>query len=199
MTTSTRTPEGEPNECPVCGHKVRLEPSRPPGDAPCPQCGTLLWFPPEPLAPVLTAWEYGIQMIKRGEVVAGVQVLQSVVTHKPSDVELRRLLREIETGIGGIQELMGESASLVLNDVWYDIRQMKHKRAKPFVEWDAIDRAVERGLAIDPRDVELHVELGQACQARGYNDAARFAYQCALEIAPERTDVREALEELAKS
>jgi acyl carrier protein len=41
---SSRTPEGEPNHCPVCGQKVQLEPSYPTGDAPCPNCGTLLWF-----------------------------------------------------------------------------------------------------------------------------------------------------------
>src|SRR6516225_4550844 len=44
MTISSRTPEGMPNRCPVCGAAVRLEPSNPPGDGPCPQCGHLLWF-----------------------------------------------------------------------------------------------------------------------------------------------------------
>lgn len=44
MTISTRTPEGTPNRCPVCGHAFRIEPSCPIGDAPCPACGTLLWF-----------------------------------------------------------------------------------------------------------------------------------------------------------
>ena len=29
----------------MCGKEVQLEPSRPPGDAPCPHCGSLLWFP----------------------------------------------------------------------------------------------------------------------------------------------------------
>jgi acyl carrier protein len=41
---SSRTPEGESNVCPVCGSMIRVEPSRPPGDAPCPTCGQLLWF-----------------------------------------------------------------------------------------------------------------------------------------------------------
>ena len=41
---SSRTPEGEPNRCPVCGKRVAIEPSRQPGDAPCPHCGHLLWF-----------------------------------------------------------------------------------------------------------------------------------------------------------
>jgi acyl carrier protein len=46
VTISSRTPEGSPNDCPVCGAFVHIEPSRPPGDAPCPSCGTLLWFVP---------------------------------------------------------------------------------------------------------------------------------------------------------
>jgi acyl carrier protein len=41
---SSRTPEGQPNRCPVCHGQTCIEPSMPPGDAPCPQCGTLLWF-----------------------------------------------------------------------------------------------------------------------------------------------------------
>jgi len=43
-TISSRTPEGAPNTCPVCGAEVRLQPSQPFGDAPCPCCGHLLWF-----------------------------------------------------------------------------------------------------------------------------------------------------------
>ncbi len=41
---SSRTPEGEPNKCPVCGNEVCVEPSLWFGDAPCPNCGHLLWF-----------------------------------------------------------------------------------------------------------------------------------------------------------
>lgn len=44
MTISSRTPEGDPNQCPVCGHHVRLEPSIDTRDAPCSSCGHLLWF-----------------------------------------------------------------------------------------------------------------------------------------------------------
>ena len=41
---SSRTPEGEPNHCPVCDATVCIEHSRLFGDATCPQCGTLLWY-----------------------------------------------------------------------------------------------------------------------------------------------------------
>src|SRR6202011_2701636 len=45
MNISSRTPEGEPYRCSVCFNSLSIEPSHPPGDAPCPFCGTLLWFP----------------------------------------------------------------------------------------------------------------------------------------------------------
>jgi acyl carrier protein len=46
---ASRTPEGQPNTCPVCGGVVCIEPSVALSecrysDAPCPNCGTLLWF-----------------------------------------------------------------------------------------------------------------------------------------------------------
>jgi hypothetical protein len=44
MIPSSRTPEGQPCRCPVCHREVRIEPSFPTGDAPCPHCGHLLWF-----------------------------------------------------------------------------------------------------------------------------------------------------------
>jgi acyl carrier protein len=44
MTISSRTPEGQPNHCPVCDADVCIEPSPLFGDATCPRCGSLLWF-----------------------------------------------------------------------------------------------------------------------------------------------------------
>jgi hypothetical protein len=41
---SSRTPEGDPNCCPICGHNCRLKPSEPSRDGSCPHCGHLLWF-----------------------------------------------------------------------------------------------------------------------------------------------------------
>ena len=41
---SSRTPEGLPHKCPVCGKMSRLEPSFPCGDACCPNCGHLLFW-----------------------------------------------------------------------------------------------------------------------------------------------------------
>jgi anti-anti-sigma factor len=52
MVISSRTPEGRPKHCPVCGFDLKIEPSDPAGDAPCPRCGHLLWFVWEDLGDV---------------------------------------------------------------------------------------------------------------------------------------------------
>lgn len=44
MAIASRTPGGWQKHCPVCGYSIRIEPSIPSGDAPCPRCGSLLWF-----------------------------------------------------------------------------------------------------------------------------------------------------------
>jgi hypothetical protein len=44
MNISSRRPEGRSGHCPVCGAHICMEPSCPPGDAPCPACGCLMWF-----------------------------------------------------------------------------------------------------------------------------------------------------------
>ncbi len=49
---SSRTPEGQPNHCPVCGSHLTIEPSDPAREAPCPQCGNLLWFASEDLGDI---------------------------------------------------------------------------------------------------------------------------------------------------
>jgi acyl carrier protein len=43
MTISSRTPEGTPHRCPICGQVAKLAPSYPGGDSVCPACGHLLW------------------------------------------------------------------------------------------------------------------------------------------------------------
>jgi nitrogen PTS system EIIA component len=44
MKPRSRTPEGQPNCCPICRHEVVIESSVPPREAACPHCGHLPWF-----------------------------------------------------------------------------------------------------------------------------------------------------------
>lgn len=43
MNTSSRTPEGIPHRCQVCGRQIWIGSIAMPGDATCPHCGSLLW------------------------------------------------------------------------------------------------------------------------------------------------------------
>jgi acyl carrier protein len=43
-TTSSRTPEGMPQLCPVCDAGIRIELSGLTGEVSCPRCGRRLWF-----------------------------------------------------------------------------------------------------------------------------------------------------------
>ncbi len=43
MAISSRTPDGTPIDCPLCGAQVRIVPSAESFDVPCPACGHLLW------------------------------------------------------------------------------------------------------------------------------------------------------------
>ena len=43
MSISSRTPEGTPGRCPLCGAELAVEYAAPAGDAVCPQCGCLVW------------------------------------------------------------------------------------------------------------------------------------------------------------
>ena len=44
MPAASRTPEGFPCRCPVCGKVAYLEPCYPGGDSVCPNCGQLFWL-----------------------------------------------------------------------------------------------------------------------------------------------------------
>jgi acyl carrier protein len=47
MAISSSSPENVPGRCPGCGGAVPLQPSKPYGEAACPQCGKRLWFAKE--------------------------------------------------------------------------------------------------------------------------------------------------------
>jgi hypothetical protein len=53
MNNATRTTEGLPSNCPVCGKRMSVTPGEPLGDVICPHCGVLFYseFPSAVLVP----------------------------------------------------------------------------------------------------------------------------------------------------
>lgn len=97
---SSRTPEGMLNCCPICGHALRFEPSQPFGDAPCPACGSLLWF-------MTTAVRVGIPILCLvlggcAATLVGQEKLvsQEVVTDSSGTNQLALMAREVSSAAG---------------------------------------------------------------------------------------------------
>ena len=94
MEPSSRTPEGEPNRCPICGHEVRIEPSSGFRDAPCPHCGYLLRFPSDasPLARLVSqefvtrVCDDAVLRAQRGQFWFAVEQLAMCVMYAPDNL-----------------------------------------------------------------------------------------------------------------
>lgn len=70
------------------------------------------------------------------------------------------------------------------------------KKAKAKEEWEEVDKACEEGLAVNPWDVQLNVELGEAAKARDYSDVARFSFLEARNLEPSNKQINWQLAEL---
>ncbi len=56
------------------------------------------------------------------------------------------------------------------------------KKAKAKEEWTEVDKACEEGLAVNPWDVQLNLDLAEAARNRQYMDVARFALSTAWDV-----------------
>lgn len=89
MAPASRTPEGLPHRCPVCGKTASLEPCYPGGDSVCPNCGQLLWLFRERIG---TELGVSFDSIK----------FESLLREKAAgdSLDLAELLMELEEGTG---------------------------------------------------------------------------------------------------
>lgn len=102
MQPSSRTPEGDDNQCQICGHDARIEPTRPPGDATCPHCGSLIWFPsesPDTSTDVVAArqWERATAAIEANDLRLAERILRMALTADPSNAEFKKTIEELKT------------------------------------------------------------------------------------------------------
>jgi len=155
MTISSRTPEGHPNRCPVCRRRLRLSPSWPSADAPCPHCGSLVWFPtastPRRIAGPAPGSDFTLEDFRK-------QLEQ-----------LKRMGRmgDVLAGMPGIGDRItgGEDTEKSLRRVQGMIDAMtKEERDRPDILDRPRCRRIAAGAGVRPQDVERF--LGQFQQVR---------------------------------
>jgi tetratricopeptide (TPR) repeat protein len=118
-------------------------------------------------------WDYAIEMFR------------TCVKEVPDALNFRQLLRnstykkynDNKSGKG----MMGKAGLISIRS------QIKKAKAKE--QWDEMDQACEEGLLINPWDVQLNVELGDAAMAREFYNIAEFAYSCAVNADPKNKEV----------
>jgi len=102
MQPSSRTPEGDDNTCHVCGHEFRIDPSSPLGDAPCPHCGTLLWFAAGAVDAMnvrqaASLWTRANAAIEANDLIAARQRLRRAIALDSSNTVFKETLSKVES------------------------------------------------------------------------------------------------------
>ena len=90
-TISSRTPEGFGGDCPICGARVYVSPAEPLSDAPCPQCGVLLW----PLTYGTAAWLFARDALTPSQRAALRQLLAKL-PENPDSLDAVELIMELD-------------------------------------------------------------------------------------------------------
>jgi tetratricopeptide (TPR) repeat protein len=134
----------------------------------------------------------GVEAIEKKNWGLAVEMFSMCARFVPDNVMYRQLLRKSEwqkyddnrTGAGALakSKLMGIRSRI--------------KKAKAKGDWEEVDKACEEGLAINPWDVQLNVELAEAARAREYMEVARFAMLEARNAEPNNKELNYQLAEL---
>ncbi len=218
MKPSSRTPEGEPNRCPACGKLARIAPSRPPGDAPCPHCGYLLWFPSQDeldsqgLRQLRRRFQQAKARLAQGDEEVVILMLGDCVLGDPSEViyaqslldELRRRPRmepprsELSAVLAAMNEALAErrwrevlnhGLELLRANPW-DVDTL---RAMASACADLADGTTElvylkAALEANPKDSKVNRDCATALARRGRIEEAIECLQRVLLLCPDDTE-----------
>lgn len=124
-------------------------------------------------------WDYAIKMF--------LQAVQLV----PDHLTYRQTLRGAERKKYGDNGSGAKMAGMRLMKV-----RGQAKKARMTKDWDALDRAAEEGLQINPWDAQLNADMAEACAERGFEECAIWGYQQAIEAEPDNKAWNRTLAEL---
>ncbi|MFN7292202.1 MAG: acyl carrier protein [Pirellula sp.] len=120
MTVSSRTPEGVPSRCILCGKDIQVEFSDPGNDATCPHCGHLIVKSAELLDQFQSFWER-----TRGVSIQAIDLPQQLLAMGNDSLEAVELVMQLEEEFG---ISVGEEESARIQTVGDAIRYILEKR-----------------------------------------------------------------------
>lgn len=72
------------------------------------------------------------------------------------------------------------------------------KKGRGKKDWEAVDKAAEEGIAINPWDPDLFIALGESCLEREMDSITKYAYEAAVSVAPDSIPHLKALAQFAR-
>jgi tetratricopeptide (TPR) repeat protein len=136
-------------------------------------------------------WRRGNEALPKENWDYAIQMYSTSVKLFPDNLTYRHSLRFTEYKKYGNNGSGAKMAGMRLMTV-----KGRIKKARLSKDWQTVDATAEEGLQINPWDVSLNFELGDACRARGYNEVAIFAYEEALKKEPLNVPINKALAEV---
>ncbi|MBC8116562.1 MAG: tetratricopeptide repeat protein [Candidatus Saccharimonas sp.] len=121
-------------------------------------------------------WDYAVEMFS------------VAIKMAPDNLMYRQSLRGVERKKYKDNKSGKSMAFLTVNSI-----RSKIKKARGAKNWAEMDTAAEEGLTVNPWDAHFNADLGEACRERGCYEVATFAYETAVENAPENKDMLIAL------
>jgi hypothetical protein len=183
-----------PGSCPMCKKDVQRDKLASRQIAYCTECGHILWVDPalEPSdAYAQASFEYATQQMERGDLLRPRIAFAALVKRFPDNVAYRQSLREVVRRKHPDRKQPSPLAGVLRAEIMRTVTKARREG-----DWEAVQQALEDGVAKEPLDGFLQMELGDCCRLRGFRHAAIYAYQCALEVMPNREDIRKLVQEL---
>ncbi len=136
-------------------------------------------------------WRRGNEAMSKENWDYAIQMLHQCVRFDPENLMFRQTLRGCEEKKYGGNKTGAKMAGMKLMSVRGKIKKAQLKK-----DWDAVDKACEEGLQINPWDAQLNADLGTALKELGFNKVAEHAFEKAVAADPKNKDFLRALAEL---
>ncbi len=139
-------------------------------------------------------WKKGSEAMSKENWDYAIEMFGKAVTLVPDNLLYRQTLRGVERKKYGDNGSGAKMAGLRLGTVKTRIKTNRLKK-----NWDAVDRAVEDGLKINPWDSALLFDLGIAARERGFSEVAADAMRNAVANNADNKEFARGLAELLES
>ena len=136
-------------------------------------------------------WRKGSEAVSRENWDYAIDMFFQAVVFVPDNLMYRQTLRGTEYKKYNNNKTGAKMASMKLVGI-----RGKVKKAKLKKDWEAVSRAAEEGLKVNPWDAGLNADLGEACRNLGFGEVAIFSYQNALKEDSNNKDYNRLLAEL---